>query len=277
MTTSSRMISLDCALPCTRRNDLTIYARKNSLAGLAAVLILSLASLSTYAEQTDVLPALAPFHAEYVIKLAGISVGKLVRRLKLSSNGDYSFSSESTGTGIASLFQNNATRENTSGKYLGSMIEPEQYIRERKKGENVKSEKIDFEYSKNIVIKHRKGTEKTVPLDRPSFDPLSYQLQIMLDLATQQSTFSYTIHSVKKVKTYHANTGLIETVSTPFAELSSVKLSDQADNGKKTTFWCAEALGYLPVKVVIEKDGKSTVILLKKYTSHSSKKLMPNE
>ena len=262
------MISPDCALPYTRRSDLTIYARKSSLSGLAAALILSLASLSTYAEQTDGLPTLTPFHAEYVIKLAGISVGKLVRRLKFSSDVDYSFSSESTGTGIASLFQNNSTRENTYGKYLESGIEPEQYIRERKKGKNVKSEKIDFKYSKNIAIKHRKGAEKIVPLDRPSFDPLSYQLQIMLDLTTQQSTFSYTIHSAKKVKTYHASTDLIETVTTPFAELPSVKISEQADNGNKTTFWCAEALGYLPVKVEIEKDGKSTVILLKKYTRH---------
>ena len=265
MTTSTRTRRFCRTTSLIRRADHTIHPGTN----LPVLLLVSVATLCVIlpasAEQSSVHTALAPFSAEYDIKVAGVTVGKLIRRYEIDSRDRYVFSSTSESSGIAALFQENSTNESSRGQITDSVFTSKQYSRTRRKGKKTKTETVDFDFDEGIAIKSRRGATQKVMLTTPSFDPLSYQLQLMHDLYLKKSELAYNIHSAKKLKLYGAETDLIESVETPYSTLSAVKVIQQTSDGKKTTFWCAETLGFLPVKVTIEEDDRTTTIVLKAY------------
>ena len=232
---------------------------------VSLLLVTTLGSRPGYAQETGTTPRSGSFHATYAIRLAGITVGELTREFHIEPNGVYSFVSTSKATGIASLFKNNVTVEHATGNFRNRKFSPNVYSYQRTKGKKSRQEKVEFDYTRKIAIKRRKGKEQSAALAERSFDPLSYQLQLMADLRASKQALSYTIQSAKKAKTYTADVGDIESVHTPFANLMAVKVIEQSAADKKTSFWCAQELDYLPVKVLIEDGEESTVILLKDF------------
>ena len=245
--------------------DFTISCSQSFPSHAFSIVLLLFATSFAYAQPThDKLP-FRPFHASYTVRIAGISVGKLTRDFTFNHDGTYAFASASEATGIASWLAKNSTEENVLGHFAAGEFLPQQYIRVRKKGQKIRAEEIIFDYLNGVATKKKNGIDTSISLVRPSFDPLSYQLQLMYDLATKQRLPSYTIHSTKKVKTHEVQVAPAETVQTPFGELLSIKITDHQADGKTTTFWCAKDLGYLTIKVLIEEGDESTLVLLDEF------------
>lgn len=234
-------------------------------------LLLSISLLLSYVPNpsqagplTSDLP-LKNFRAEYVIELAGIKVGRLSRELIINSDRRYVFKSTSRTAGLSALFQRDRTEETALGVLdIGTFI-PHQYQYSREKSGKLKEETLEFDYEQNIVTKTRKGMTKHNKFNGKVFDPLSYQLQLMSDLALEQQQASYLIHSPKKEKRYVAEIGDRELIQTPYGGFNSLKLTEITQSDKRTTFWCAKELNYLPVKVLVQDEDRNTLILLESY------------
>ncbi|MEM7469066.1 MAG: DUF3108 domain-containing protein [Pseudomonadota bacterium] len=214
----------------------------------------------------DPLPVpLKSFDATYRIRVGGINVGELTRELRIETNQKYSFRSVSKAAGLAALFSTNKTEEIATGKFTESAIRPNHYSRVRDKKGKKRRETVYFDYAKSQVNTTRKGVETVNEFSGLAFDPLSYQLQLMTDLNRNSEQLQYTVHAPKKTKRYSASRGAVEKIETPIGTFVAVEIQEQTNADKKTTFWCAVDLGFLPVRVLITDGDERTLIELAKH------------
>ncbi|NNL99496.1 MAG: DUF3108 domain-containing protein, partial [Gammaproteobacteria bacterium] len=105
-----------------------------------------------------------------------------------------------------------------------------------------------------------------VELATETFDKLAYQVAIMRDLAAGQRSLKYRIADDQRIKVYELATLATETINTPSGSYTALKLArTNARGDRSTTFWCAEELGFLAVRVEHEDDGTVTVAELVTY------------
>ena len=244
-----------------------IIIRSRGYLSRLCLVLLILSCMSVAAEDRKATPALAPFQATYSIQISGVTVGELTRRLHFDDNARYTYKSESKTVGIAALFNTNKTTETASGVYTANQLYPERYDYQREKGKKTKHEHLRFDHRERVVHAVRKGVERTLPLQDRSLDQLSYQLQIMADLLREESDFSYRILTAKKTKDYAAIVEDSEKISTGAGEFTALRLTERGNAKKRTTFWCAKSLSYLPVKVQISDGDAITTIVLQSYRS----------
>ena len=205
---------------------------------------------------------LRSFEAEYHIRKTGVTVGKLKRSLKSAQKNDYQFSSHAKTSGLAALFNSNETEEMSAGQYVDDTILPLRYAHLRTKGGKKKSDSIMFMREQELLAINRRGARSERPLTSDGLDKLSYQLQLMLDLLSGNNALSYTIETPSKKKTYNAEKKGEEELSTPAGNYYTTRIEQLTSKEKRTTFWCAEELQYLPVKVIVsDEDGKTEIVL----------------
>ena len=96
-----------------------------------------------------------------------------------------------------------------------------------------------------------------------TLDKLSYVLVMMHDLETGHGDLRYQIADGGKLKVYQFKTIGEEILDTVFGKLSTEKIERIRDDKRQTTYWCAPALSYLPVKVEHrEKDGSVITLII---------------
>lgn len=231
-----------------------------SVALIVHIAVLSLPSVAASEQFTDA--HLRAFDAQYSIRKAGVTVGTVSRALTIEDNGRYEFSSTAEPSGIAALFSANETEETSVGHVSDSKIRPLQYRYQRKKGEKVKVDRLDFDLSTQTLSVNRRGINSQRPLRVGGLDKLSYQLQLMMDLLNGSNKLSYTVETATKTKTYDAKKTHNEEISTPAGKYLTIRIDESSSVDKRTSFWCSEELGFLPVKVVVTEDGDATEIVL---------------
>ena len=213
-------------------------------------------------EQNNLEFQLKPFRAKYEIKASGVTVGELSRTLSISKTLAYDFSSEAKTSGLAALFKSSRTLESSLGHLLNGKIRPEHYAHARFKGSKEKSEDLIFDHKQNRLDITRRGVISQRTLTAGGLDKLSYQLQLMIDLAAGNNELAYTVETSTKVKAYAAERGAIERISTPQGSYVTERIEQRNNGDNRTTFWCAEALQFLPIKVMItEGDDKTEIVL----------------
>ncbi len=100
---------------------------------------------------------------------------------------------------------------------------------------------------------------RTVELGEPSYDRLSLQLQLRLDLLTGQleQPQSYRLVDRGRIKHYRIEKIEEEILSIGKRQIQTVKLRQQSEGKDKETFiWAAPDLDYLIVKIVHEDDDE---------------------
>lgn len=231
------------------------------LFSLGFFLLLTIPTSEAASSLTDV--PLKSFEAQYHIRKAGVTVGKLTRTLKIAAKNAYRFSSHARTSGLAALFSSNETEETSTGNFSDGIILPLRYDYIRTKGSKIKSDSVRFFRDQQLLGITRRGTDSERPLTNDALDKLSYQLQLMLDLLNgDDEKLSYKLETPSKVKTYHAKKTGHEELSTSAGDYLTIRIQQINDGNKQTTFWCAEDLQYLPVKVVVsDEDGKTEILL----------------
>lgn len=120
-----------------------------------------------------------------------------------------------------------------------------------------------LQYSGSKVVSTYKGRARTLSMPRQAYDELSLEVQIRQELLNGKFSGSYYLVKKDKVERVRFRKSGNTRVSVPAGTYNTVKVSRvHGDSGRRTTFWLAPSLDYLPVKVIQSNDGKKVELKL---------------
>ncbi len=207
------------------------------------------------------------YHATYRLMMGPLTVGKMERSFEVQADGTYRFVSKLKATGLASIVNRDELLETSSGAFELGTYRPDQYnyVRKNKKKPRVISMYFDRENANVKTIVN--GETMSSPLSENLLDKLIYQAALMHDLGLGKTDLGYRIADRGKEKLYRPVFMEQERIKTDIGEFDTMKIVRRRSKDKRrTTFWCAAELAYLPVRVAYrEKDGKETIAVLTEY------------
>ncbi len=212
------------------------------------------------------------YDATYALTLGPIKVGEMQRTYRIDATGNYRFESEIRATGLASFMRSDELFEVSSGTFRDDYFIPDRYTYERKNKRKPRSITTTFDYASNTIETVYNGDPLTSSLEGQVLDKLVYQAQIMHDLSLGKTSLRYRVTDRGAEKVYAPVIAGNEKVETDTGSYQTVKVvRENTDNKKRTIFWCAEELDYLPVKVAHrEKNGNETIVVLQTLRQQSA-------
>jgi len=214
--------------------------------------------------------ALEPFEVSYNIYKGPLKVGSITRILKIENDGSYVFQSRMKSSGLATFLSGSLLLETSHGRISDKKVIPESYIRETDKGK--KNYTLVFDRKNNIVQRTDEESGYTADLKTDTYDKLSYQAQMMMELGEiTAGGLSYNIASQKKMVKYNITRVKEKRISTPIGKFKTLAVNRKDPNSsKETTVYCAEQLNWLPVRIEhTDKKGRSMTAKLETYSSNN--------
>ena len=209
------------------------------------------------------------FAAHYAVSINNLKIGESQVVLEAQDDGRYLYRSLARSTGIAKLFRGDTVRESSQFVLHQGRVRPLEYRFDHTGGKKERHALLMFDWQaqkvSNTVEEHT--WEMKIPAD--ALDKLIVQLAVMMDLDGGKRTLSYAIADGGKLKEYQFAIVGEEAVTVPAGEFAAVKLQRlRKDNDRTTHFWCAPALGYLPVRIeqIEHEDGVTFLSELKRTT-----------
>lgn len=197
---------------------------------------------------------ITPFNASYTLNFDGKS-GTATRILTKSNNGfDYKVSANAS---IASANQN-ASFALTNGK-----ISPTKASTSYKVAGIGRTHTVQFNGTK--ITSTYKGKTTNLTSNSQAYDELSLETQIRQELLNNKFTGSYQLVKKTSIETAKFKKSGSVQISTPAGNYTAIKIDRiHDDNTRKTSFYLAPQLQYLPIKVSQTNDGKTMTMLLSK-------------
>ena len=182
----------------------------------------------------------------YDFSYNGIKVAEVADTLAINDNGEYQINRVAAAVGFAKVLHGDVV--NTSeGKTASYGLQMSHY--KQKRG-NRPLQTADYD---GDILKLARGDEqKSTTLAAPLYDYLTiiynhYVLGRILTGAIRQT-------DGWRIREYHYETGEEETMQTPYGELKVIPVTYQSKRGPRI-FWLAPALGYLPVRSIVDDKG----------------------
>ena len=201
------------------------------------------------------------FEASFLLEVAGTKVARTRWSLAPGAGGTYVSTSRTEPIGVFSLIRDDTRVERSEWTYEGDWLQPLTYRYERT-GRKAREIDIEFDWETNIARHHSPGAVWRLPVPRGTMDKFNYILALMRDLSRGERRVEYAIADGGRLRRYVlANVGE-ERIETALGTFHTTVIRRERENGKRlTTFWCAEELGFLPVKIVhVERDGQSMTL-----------------
>lgn len=220
---------------------------------------LTLACLSLLLAISQPVLAAKAYQATYTASFkAQVNInGTLKRSLSKQGNGQWLFKDDISAF-LASIKESSVLRINNN------KVIPQKYQYLRKIIGKKKTQDINFDWTKNQAVNKN---NQVIALQPNTQDPLSYQLQLQLDLQKgHRGSFVYPYTKKNKIELLKFIEVGSEVVDTPLGKLKSIKLKlDRGPNAKRETFiWFSIKHNFIISQLKqTEKDGKSYSILLK--------------
>ncbi len=211
---------------------------------------------------------LKPYSASYTIYRDGDNSGKAIRSIK-KTNQNWELTSYSK----AKVFFFTDKRTEKSIFRWQQILLPQSYSYQIKNSFKKQLTKEFFDWDLNIIrgTRSKKGAWQ-IPLKEGVSDPLSHQLLLRKQLVElshsgqpfTKKTFSYNVSSKGAVQQRQYQLIAEEKITTKAGEFDSYKLVKERGT-RKTIFWMAKQLDFIPIKIYQEKDGdeQATMILNK--------------
>lgn len=206
-----------------------------------------------------------PFVATYAIFIKGLQMGIMERRFEANGDGSYIYRSDTQPTGLASLFRSDRVQETSVWTLEDGQIRPQRYRYEHRGKRRDRLVTVSFDWREGLIRNEVGGREAWQMEAAPGvMDKLLYQFVLMRDLERGGRDLVYDIADGGRIKNYNISYLGEERLDTPLGSLDTVKLVRERPNNRgRTTFWCAPALHFLPVKVDHEDDdGDRTVAII---------------
>ena len=209
------------------------------------------------------------YSATYKLVVGPLTVGKMKQSFEIEPDGAYRFESKTWTTGLASIVRPDELIETSTGTFRSGSYYPLEYTYVRQNKKKPRTIHMHFDRENASIKIEVNGEAISSPLHEDQLDKLIYQAALMHDLRAGKTELTYRIADRGKDKSYRLIFAEKIFVETKVGRLETLKIVRERPNDKRrTVFWCAPDLGFLPVRVVHrEKDGTETTALLTKYRS----------
>ena len=213
---------------------------------LAATVMVLFASLAQASEELQL------FHADYEAYYQGAHLGNGVRKLERLPNGKYRMSSDSK---LSLLLISDKRHETTEFTYSGGQLQPVSYYFSRKGTGRDHHMVVNFAARKAWVNYDNK--KKVIQVDGVLFDPLSYQVQLRLDVMQDKTAFTYPTVMKGKLRQLDFKVVGEERLQLPYGKVNTIKLERVRKNSNRETYiWLAKELNYILVRLQQKENGK---------------------
>lgn len=211
-------------------------------------------------------PLFSGFTADYEVSKNGTILGESHRRLISREHGKIlNYASTTIPTGIISLFVSDKFMEHSVVEISKNTILPKKYEYQRTGGKKEITFKATFDWRKKRI--QMTGHNSPEELKPDTHDLLSFQLALMKGLMNGQRSFQFQVVDHKRIQTQTLKYTRQEKVKTSMGILNVLQLDHRAEKSQyHFTFWCAQELHYLPIKITkTEQDGDIIQLKLKRF------------
>ena len=209
------------------------------------------------------------YSVTYKLVIGPLTVGKMKRSFEIGPDGAYRFESKMWATGLAAIVRKDELIETSTGTFRSGSYYPLEYTYVRRNKKKPRTIHMHFDRENASIEIIVNGERISSPLREDQLDNLIYQAALMHDLRAGKTELNYRIADRGKDKSYQpifAEKAIVETKLGRFETFKIVR--EHTNDKRRTIFWCAPDLGFLPVRVAHrEKDGIETTALLTKYRS----------
>ncbi len=181
----------------------------------------------------------------------GFGIGR-ASYIWLSTNGGYTLTSITQGTGLFSLFQPGKLVQISQGKITPFGLAPDDFWIQRGRATPDKSTAAHFDYASKTVSITRNNNAYSVPLEDNAQDILSVIFQLVLRSPFPDDMLLH-VTSGKTLKPYHAIVVGEERTNTALGEVSTLHLKRPAEAGDDAIdMWLATDYNFIPVRIRID-------------------------
>ena len=198
-----------------------------------------------------------PFEATFTLKAAGTTIARIQWSLSPRDGGGYVSTSRTEPAGMIALIRKETRVERSEWALTGDRLQPLAYHYERT-GKKARRIDITFDWEKNVAHHDSQGTAWRLPVPPGTMDKFSYLFALMLDLTRGERRVEYTVaDGGRRLKHYVLSTVGEERIRTALGTFDTTVIRrERSDSKRETTLWCADELGFLPVRIVhVERDG----------------------
>lgn len=222
---------------------------------LAKNIILGVALMTT---ATMAMATISPFSATYNLSIENKYKGTATRTLSQQGN-QWLYQVNAHSGKIASATQS-TTFQNSNGTILPIKSSTQYKIFGVGRTTN-----LTFNHAKKQFTSTYKGETKTISMPKTALDDLSLEIQIREDLKANKFRGSYVMADRNKSENVPFTKSATSKITVPAGTYDVIRIDRlHDDKNRKTSFWLAPSLNYLPVKVVQNNEGKTLEMNLTK-------------
>jgi len=227
----------------------------NAIMGASAILLSLLFAMTASAEESHPL-----FEAVYdaKIKIAG---GKVRLATTKNEDGGYIFEYAVEPGKLIRLFTSGELKETTKFEVIDGRPRALDYTLINTIGSKPRNGHVTFDWTENTVKGNYKEHAIDIPMPENAVDRAMLQLVLMADLKNDNLKEQYAIYNKDEFISVTVERLREETVKVPIGTFSTIVLRHMdAEGSSETLLWCAEELGYLPVRIQSNDDGKKVLV-----------------
>jgi hypothetical protein len=200
---------------------------------------------------------LREFDASFAAVFRGINAGTSQLKLEKLPGDRWSYTAVSQAQGVFRVALNGPTVQRSLFVLEGGSVKPLEFTSQISTRTGDRNQSMQFDWKAGRVTGTAEGKPVDLPLEPGVLDALSVQIAMMLKLVNGQVPEQFRMIDKTKIKDYLYTHQGEETVATALGPQHTVIFrSARAGSTHGTWFWCAPALGYVPVKVE-RRDGNS--------------------
>src|SRR5580658_4280820 len=201
-------------------------------------------------------PPPAPFVATYQVAWHSIAAGESVQTLTAQTPDTFTYSSNITAHGIFRLIFPDALIQNSTFTLADGHVIPLHYQESGLARDH--SDVVDLNFDRSSGRVH--GTANTHPVDQPLDagiqDPMSVQIELMLQLQAGLAPTHFKLFDKDEAKEYFYTRERSEVLQTPLGALDTVVYrSDRPGSDRVTRLWLAPSLNYMPLQANRSRNG----------------------
>lgn len=203
------------------------------------------------------------FSADYDLYHSGLFVGQSKRVLH-STNTLSTFTSVSKTAGIAAWFFDIDITEISQLQLKKNQLSFLSYRYDEKDKDKHKTYELKLNNTQQFYNSH---TKKYYPVTSNLHDTLGFSVAIMQDLKAGKRELIYQIAEKDNLKTYILKYIKTEKLPSAQGEINTLKMEHFDPQSKyRFTFWCAEEMNFLPVRISnIKQNGDEILLNLTHY------------
>jgi hypothetical protein len=202
-------------------------------------------------------PELKPFTATFNITWHGLSAGTAQLQLQHLDDGRWSYQSLSTARGLFRLAMPAELRSRSVFSIRDGRILPDRFTADDGAASTSKDQDLHFDWSTGRVTGIAEKRRVDLPLKPGVLDTMSVQIALMHELLVGNTPRYVVIVDKDRIKDYTYSAIGEETLATPIGEYRTLIFrSTRPGSDTGTYFWCAPALGFLPLKVERREGSK---------------------